>query len=174
MAFHHDLRDEEFDGTYWWSGTGLTTEEEKFLAAISSLVHEGDPSIPYGFQVTGEVFDQSGNYTERPIGEGLTCATFVLAILRTYGFKPMDMNTWESRDEDAQWQQTILAALEENGAEQSHIEEIRRGGPSLRCRPEEVVGAASQNESDWSLGFHQVLGLAKEILHDMGLERDGG
>lgn len=168
LAFHFDLRDEVVNGTYWWCQSGLDNENQEILAALSILIAEGSPSIPYGFDKDGLVFDgHTGEMREAPPGKGLTCATFVVAVFRTYGFSPLLENSWESKAEDAAWQAAILAAMEANGASAEHVTAIRESEANMRFRPEEVVGAAAQPMTEWSIDYVQAQELAAEVLADM-------
>lgn len=168
LAFHFDLRDDAFDRTYWWAPSGLDPVNQRILAAFASLILMGDPAIPYGFDSDGIVFDRTtGELYPPPVGKGLTCATFVLAVFRTYGFEPLLDTSWEARPDDAQWQQKILSWMEESNAATEHLDAIRAAGEALRYRPEEVVGCAVQAIEEWSIDYQRALALAAEVLADL-------
>lgn len=72
LAFHFDLRDEALNGTYWWAPSGLDPENQLVLAALANVIAEGHPSIPYGFDMDGLIFDKAtGALLPAPPGEGL-------------------------------------------------------------------------------------------------------
>jgi hypothetical protein len=168
LAFHFDLKDEVLNGTYWWAPSGLDQENQRLLAAFAIVIAEGHPSIPYGFDMDGVIFDKaSGALLPAPPGRGLTCATFVLAMFRTYGFEPLLSQSWEIRLEDDQWQAQILAYMQANGASPEHLEAIRSAEPNKRFRPEEVVGTATQQMDEWAIDYERALFLAAEVLEDM-------
>ncbi|ASP20001.1 hypothetical protein ANTHELSMS3_01290 [Antarctobacter heliothermus] len=168
LAFHFDLRDEVLDGTYWWATCGLDEDNQLVLAAFASLLAAEDPAVPYGFDSEGLVFEaDTGKLKAGPVGHGLTCATFVLAVFRTYGFEPLQVKSWQARAEDVQWQQTILQLMERNGASKDHVDAIRSSEPSQRFRPEEVVGGASQTSERWGFDYDATQVLAAQVLADM-------
>ena len=169
LAFHYDLRNELLNATYWWAKSGLQPENQMIMAALACNIAEADPPIPYGFDMQGNIFDPgSGELQPGPPGTGLTCASFVLAMLKTYGFEPIDFSKWSTRDEDAQWQARILAAMQQNGASEQHINAVRDGSVALRFRPEEVVATSSQDADNWPYEQDQAVKLAQEVLDDMG------
>ncbi|MCC0045722.1 MAG: hypothetical protein H6903_08470 [Rhodobacteraceae bacterium] len=168
LAFHFDLRDEALNGTYWWAPSGLDPENQLVLAALANVIAEGHPSIPYGFDMDGLIFDKAtGALLPAPPGRGLTCATFVLAMLQTYGFEPILSRSWEVRHEDEQWQDQILAYMQERGASPEHLDAIRSAESNKRFRPEEVVGTAAQQVDEWAIEFERAQLLAAEVLRDM-------
>jgi hypothetical protein len=168
LAFHFDLRNEVLNGSYWWATCGLDEDNQLVLAAFASLLAKEDPAVPYGFDAEGMVFEEeTGKLKEPPAGRGLTCATFVMAVFRTYGFEPLQASSWQERADDEQWQQGILRYMNKGGASQAHIDAIRASEPSKRFRPEEVVGGASQSSENWSYDYDATQALAAQVLADM-------
>ncbi|WP_283966822.1 hypothetical protein [Tritonibacter sp. AK171] len=168
LAFHYDLRDEKLKPDYLCAPAGLEFENQLVVAAYASAIANSKPSIPYGFDANGMIFDdESGELLEAPAGKGLTCATFVLALFRTLGFEPLDEETWPTRDEDKQWQDQIMQAMMDAGASQNHIDAVINNGQSRRFRPEEVVGTSVTSYEEWAIGFDRAKVIAQEVLDDI-------
>ena len=168
LAFHYDLRNHDYLGDYHWTATDLSTENQKFLAAYSLLVSAVAPQIPYGFDANGVIFDAvTGEIAPIPPGKGLTCSTFVLALLRTYGFLPVDADTWPERTEDEVWKEKIIGWMRQKGASDDHIAAVVANKRSIRVRPEEVTGAMSENSSLWSVEFARAIELAVQVLDEL-------
>lgn len=71
------------------------------------------------------------------------------------------------RHEDEQWQDQILAYMQERGASPEHLDAIRSAESNKRFRPEEVVGTAAQQVDEWAIEFERAQLLAAEVLRDM-------
>ncbi len=170
LAFHYDLRDEIYNGTYWSAPLGLDIYNQAALAAIVSTIAAGEARVPYGFDFSGEVFDKAnGDILNVPPGVGLTCATFILAVLRTHGFQPTNSDTWIVRPTDQRWQNRLIHYMESAGASVEHISAVRSQPASARFRPEEVVGCVAIDSGEWPVEFDHALALAAEVLTDMGI-----
>ncbi|UWQ83534.1 hypothetical protein [Leisingera caerulea] len=178
LAFHYKLMDEKLNDAnccadsglaLWCAGSGLAPESQNVLAALACNIAEAKPGIPYAFDMDGNVFDpDTGRLKPGPPGTGLTCASFVLAVMNTYGFRPIDFSNWPERAEDEPWQEKILELMTKTGASEDHLKAVRGTGLNTRFRPEEVVGAAAQDEKDWAFDQSKAVELAKEVLEDMG------
>ncbi|WP_144435578.1 hypothetical protein [Roseovarius atlanticus] len=168
LAFHFDLRDDEWRPDYCCAPVGFELENQLVVAAFANAVANAEPNVPYGFDANGMVFDRSsGELLEAPAGKGLTCATFVLALLRTLGFEPLDEASWPVRDDDEEWQAKILELMKANDANEDHIEAVTRNGQSKRFRPEEVVGASITDSDEWSIEFDKAQEIAQKVLEDI-------
>jgi hypothetical protein len=111
--------------------------------------HSRYPARRPGNIVTIPTREPTGEFFPPPLGKGLTCATFILAVLRGHGLLPVDETTWLPRAEDVDWQTAIIEDLEASGAEQDHIEAVRNDIGAKRFRPAEVVGAVIEADSHW-------------------------
>lgn len=101
--------------------------------------------IPYGFgfQPTMVTRDPTTGALLVHGASGLTCATFVLAILELANVHLVDMATWKDRDGDAAWKDKILLALRRHGADDAHLAAVRADFGAVRIRPEDVGGAGT-------------------------------
>jgi len=73
-------------------------------------------------------------------GQGLTCATFVLEVLRHHGIEILATETWP-RDGNQEWQDRMILALPLTSEE--FLAQCDISGQVARYRPEEVVGCAA-------------------------------
>lgn len=176
LAFHHMLRDDEvsdwarqvsdqFGESLRWAELGLPDDSKVVFAAHLSQIFLGNPQIPYGLDAGGTVFTSDGKFVRGPIGKGLTCATFIAAILAGYGH-PLVTNDWPSRPEDEAWAEQILAMLE-NRASPEHIDAVKADIGAARYRPEEIVGSATRPSEDWPVSFVDAVSVASAILREL-------
>lgn len=165
LAFHHRLLDEKPNEKYRWADVGLDPFNRQVFAALASLIAEGSPAVPYGFDASGVCFDPStGKLIPPPLGKGLTCATFILAVFKTYGYELVDEGTWKPRADDLTWQETILSMLKEK-ATQDHVDAVASDVGAMRFRPAEVVGAATCEVHP--VAFDDACSLADEIVSEL-------
>jgi hypothetical protein len=137
---------------------------------LLSRIANAMPAIPYGFNAQGVVFDPAtGDLLSRPeIGKGLTCATFITAILQVYRYSLADLSTWPDRDQDREWEQDIIRFLTQFGASQEHIAAIRNDVGAKRLRPCEVVAAGFTPSDLWPLRFEAVAPIAQQVIDELG------
>ena len=169
LAFHYDLRDELAVAPYRWANLGLDDDNKVVLASYLAKVMAGNPNIPYGFDLYGQVIDPAtGDLLPAPGGNGLTCATFILAILRVLAHELITISDWPERTEDTAFQQRILEMLE-GVADDEHIDLVRQDVGAKRIRPDEVVGAAVLSSVEWPVGFASARELADKIISDLAV-----
>ena len=168
LAFHFDLRNQLEDSTYKWSRVGLDADNQTVLAAFAMVLGGNGPTIPYGFNSDGIIFDPStGKLAPPPSGRGLTCATFVLKFLETYGFHLLDSSTWLERPDDPAWRDWIVENIANYSKDPRHAESIIAAPLGLRIRPEEIIGAASRPFQEWPVSFDAALILANQVLAEL-------
>lgn len=168
FAFHFDLRNQLEDSTYRWSRVGLDADNQTVLAAFAMVLGGNGPTIPYGFNSDGIIFDPStGQLTPPPSGRGLTCATFILKFLETYGFQPLDTSDWLERPDDPAWRDWIIGNIATYSNDRSHAEAILAEPLGLRIRPEEIIGAASRPFNEWPILFDPAVVLANQVLAEL-------
>lgn len=118
--------------------------------------------IAYGFGLTHAIFDPD---TAEPINgdAAFTCATFVLAILRSVGIQLIDSRRWRiPTEEDLSWQRRIGASLVDWIEKHVHgdlpraKERVEHDLGSLRFRPTDVAGAVFCDSKDWPVGVNDV------------------
>ena len=127
----------------------LDEEEHAGLTAYLlrvAAVNEGRP-IPYGLDAVGQEFDRAGAWAGRSL-VGLTCATFIKAVLLGFGRAILDDATWQMRQDDARWQRRILQGLRNEGASEEFLTaQAQNVGRASRFRPEEVAAATASEDA---------------------------
>jgi hypothetical protein len=141
------------------------------------LIKVKNNKITFGIKYTETKFNKDGELIYAKGDLGLTCATFILAILEgAMGFPLIDQSTWQEREEDKDWQKHVLDYFklknyeEEGYYSQQLIDFFESNLGCFRFRPEEV-GAASGNDtapSDYS--FCKEYGNRLRFAIDHGVE----
>ncbi len=149
LAWHYDLQDGPASDSYFWIDPNLPRLIKRGAAGLCRKIakhyKEGE-QIPYGLDQSQGTFDRNtGTVLLSHGATGLTCATFVLAVLRTYNILLLDTDSWPHRAEDDAWLKSICRMLRAHNAAPQHIQTILQGvGSFQRFRPEEVaVGSVS-------------------------------
>jgi len=164
LAWHFKLVDEPLPVNYCWGASGLDPVNKVVMAAYVALLKQNASDVPYGIDFSGVYFDDQGHYIVQPIGRGLTCATFIMAVFIRYGFELVNMESWPERPDDIEWQQQVIKVLT-GYASPEHVEAVSRNVGARRFRPEEIAaGVISENIP---LDFSVAHALAQEILHDL-------
>jgi hypothetical protein len=154
------------DLSYRWAALNLPEEIAGIISQFCSVFEEKYRVAPsrhvgYGLRYT------DGRFNHDPLdfltndGCGLTCATFVMALLRTYGIELLRQEEWPERPEDRPFHEFIVHELETSGADPEHVEAVRKEIGCARYRPEEVTAAALLG--DLPVGFVQASSLGAEI-----------
>lgn len=168
LAGHFELRDDVCDNSYFWGDSGLDVHNKHYVAAwITSRDTQAD-KIPYGFDVSGEAFEQgTGTFIAPPIGKGFTCATFVTAVFQHLGFDLLDEASWEFRMGDVAWQNSFLPVLAKNCKDKAHVDAVANDIGARRIRPPEVAAGMIAKELDLPLSFASAEALAARIMVDL-------
>lgn len=98
---------------------------------------------------------------------GLTCATFVVALLAAYDIPLLDLDRWEQREEDEAWQRAVVEAIRRYavGGEEHAASIAADVGNCVRLRPEEVVAAFAQ--ADRPVSFSVAVPLGAEVVGEI-------
>jgi hypothetical protein len=165
---HHQIPDGSPDENYLWEQIQLDETNSSYVASWLDDRRAKPDNIPYGFSISGEVFDgDNDDFIDPPLGEGLTCATFIIAVLKHLKFPLIKEETWPvNRRDDVAWQTGILQQLERTGASQLHVEALRSNVGAVRYRPEEICGAACLD--DWPVAYDDASTTAAEIVNLIG------
>jgi hypothetical protein len=136
----------------------------------------GGQRIPYGLAYDGGKFRADGRM-ELASGElGLTCATFVLAVLAGAGLTLLDLATWDQRDDkrradDDAWHASIVAFLKKTKTDDDitdeHIAGVESEKNCARYRPEEVAGACGLGPAVEKVSFQHVQPPARLIADSL-------
>lgn len=147
----------------------LINEALQVLAGRVAVRYANNASISYGFGEPTATFEsETGNLTEPDAA--FTCATFVLAMLRSVGVRIVDCERWRARTkEDLQWQREIGKRLLEWIEAQYHgdlpraKERVENDIGSRRYRPTDVAAAALFGPDKWPVGVEEVDPRAGEL-----------
>lgn len=126
------------------------------------LTRNEGPRIPYGLRYHETIFSMNGEMQPGPQEHGLTCATFVLAMIRTFHPTFLDLESWPQREADAAWQRRVLTYLQRYKPD-ADLPRVEAEIGSRRYRPTEVAGAASHDK--FPVVFSDAERAAQEIHH---------
>jgi hypothetical protein len=135
-------------GQLTWAIPRIDAILRRNAAALCELIAETSPVVYYAFDypMPAEFSVVNGDLHLGEGAVGLTCATFVLAVLHSVQIELLRLSTWQPRDDDEKWQRRIHAYLAKKrevlGIPQFVIDANSARIPCLRYRPEEVVAGA--------------------------------
>jgi hypothetical protein len=143
---HLELRDKQAGGIdYLWTDIAALSSLNKRLIA-NKMSRAGGDKVPYGvgFRQDGKYLDKKTlKYAVTEPGQGLTCATYIIAVMETLGFFPFDRKRWTSTTEDTNWQAKMIAQqTAQHPSAGKHFEAERAHIGEPRFRPEHVVASA--------------------------------
>lgn len=168
LGWHYKLYCEPLRAPYLCVSNSYFDRDELLLFAENALrvYEQNQGGIPYGLEYTGAaVFGGDHKFLETP-GAGLTCATFILGFFKNLGFDLLDLDSWESREDDARWQGDIYGDLETNLSEERASYQKSLIGTAFRFRPEEVVGSLGIFE-DVPVVFPDAVEVSSRLLGEM-------
>jgi hypothetical protein len=127
-----------------WACPMVERERLEAVAGMCRLVWKGyekSRKLPYALRFDGTTFDRSGRLELRPGARGLTCATFILAVLNSVGIALVDEISWPIREAE---DQRFLDALS-RFATADHMAILRQevADGVRRIWPDEVLGACT-------------------------------
>lgn len=164
LAWHHELRNDSPKTNSVWVDPALPPPRAKQVAAFCRKVwRQNGKRIPYAFSFPNDCFDaDNGAFLLGVSCIGLTCATFILAIFQAVGLRMVDESTWRNRDDDENWQRSIIELLREHGAPEEHVRAVEREVGAIRIRPEDVGGAAAYEP--WPVVFDVAERVGQQIV----------
>ena len=167
LAWHFRLRDDAASDPYLWADTALDENNSRFVAAWLASRQNSPSNIPYGIDAGGSCFDKATReFLPPPLGKGLTCATYIVAILKSLGFPLLLEETWPTdRTSDDSWQRAVIDALRNDGAGEDYVEATQKDVGAKRFRPSEVVGSATR--APWPVAFQDAAELAASVVADV-------
>lgn len=168
FCWHHRWRDEAAPPGYFWAQPAVRPSIARSLAALCRMVAEQRAlgEIPFAFRIDPlALFDRGTGRFLGPEGQGLTCATFVLAMFASIGLKLVLGSDWPQRACDRDWQGRVLQLLAAH--DPVHASLLRSELGAIRYRPEEVIAAAAQKTRP--VPFQVALMNGRDVLKRMGL-----
>jgi hypothetical protein len=165
LGWHYDLRHHTPSADYYWLESSLDEDTRRVTAiGIQSAIERGKPKIRYSPNYDGVYFEANTlKYVRDEPGDGLTCATFVLATFGAFGLQILDTSSWAERTEDQAWKNHIVGQLElkidQYGDDlKYHIDVIRKSPWSPRFRPEEVAAGVADPDAPLSFAHAEAQG----------------
>lgn len=171
LAWHRALRDDEHVGGRYRCVllADVPPAMQPVIVAQCKRSSEADSEdgLPYGFGYTPSSVhrDESTGRLLIEGASGLTCATFVLALLEVSGVRLADLDSWQDRDGDDAWKEWVAEALQQSGASEAHVAAVRNDSGHVRVRPEDVAGAATAGPLP--VGFAVAISRGAEILTEL-------
>ena len=144
-AVHHGWQDplqQEWDLHGLYAVPAVDDIRLRTLALRCGLVAKRykTTAIKYAMCWRGSSFDRTGALILGPGEQGLTCATFVLALFKSDNFDLIDLATWPDRPELAAELAQMAVRIPPAEVAQNLAAEAASG--VVRILPEEVFGAA--------------------------------
>ena len=135
-----------------------------FQLFLESIFAQNNKNIPYGISIDGIDFGSNGELLKKEEYLGLTCATFVLRVLHSQGYKIINLDEWKISEEDEIWQKDIISKLEEYAPKKFIEHQKTYIGKVARYKPSEVVVAA--NSENHPLPQESIIELSKKLIQD--------
>jgi hypothetical protein len=154
LAWHFFLRHSENSAefsNFFYVKTTLHISRQYMVAAMCRLIlrRHNEKKIPYGLYYSGGTFTAEGILNLKPTENGLTCATFVLAVFDSCKIKLIDIENWLPRESDLVWHDYIIKCLiktkDRFKISDTHIDNVKNEQGCARFRPEEVAISSAFN-----------------------------
>lgn len=197
LAWHYRLEHNDPPRDFIWVGLGVRAELAAQAAArcrrIARKMRDG--RVPYAPRFRDTLFASDGSLLLGKDENGLTCATFVLAVFSSVGLPLVSTETWPRRSSDARFREFVINGLRstakryqrkaeaferlpdqqssaakwrnEATAALKQIDAVQAEPLSTAFLPEEVAAASSR--PDVPLSFGEARAVADEMLQQLGL-----
>lgn len=146
LAWHYKLENlniDEVEGDFRWSqASGIPSLRHDEVAVRCELVFDvnGPKNIPYGLFFDDAVKFQDSGFLFYGSATGLTCSTFVLALLGSIGIRLLELDDWKERkEEDKQWLNCIRQVVKNSEL----MDKLEGELGCLRFKPSEVFSAST-------------------------------
>jgi hypothetical protein len=121
----------------------LPPKAGKSVVATMRAVSRKKPKISYGIDFIASKGSFVGTTYSPPKGsDGLTCASFVLEVLRSAAVPLIRENTWTECDANREWAADVIRLLRTHGADDKHVAAVEKSVNGLRLIPFELAAAA--------------------------------
>lgn len=142
----------------------LPPKAGKSVVATMRAVSRKKPKIAYGIDFIASKGSFVGSVYTPPKGsDGLTCASFVLEVLRSAAVPLIQEGTWTESDANRAWAADVVRILRERGADARHVDAVERGISGLRLVPFELAAAASLPVEQRPASYPDVQQKANEL-----------
>lgn len=164
QAFHYDTKLEAFDpGVAGLGGYStvitlrLRPDRQRAVAGFLNDMGKKNPQFPYSLRHDPKArIDASLGRLVTEEGKGLSCVTFVLAVLNSSQVRLVDGSTWpKDRPADLEAQKKLIAMLKRYAnPTPEHLQAVEEEKGCVRVRPEEMGGAGCYLK--WPVGFSEA------------------
>jgi hypothetical protein len=147
LRTHKDLANDTPTNDYLWLDAALEETGQVIVAALLPKIFEraAQKGILYGIHFDErDYFSPNGEYVRKKHTEGLTCATFVLAVFRRVGFELVEIDSWPVRPEEAQWHASIVNSNQAKFGPQRTKAQLGLAGEVRRFKVGEVAAAVAK------------------------------
>lgn len=175
LAWHKRLERETIPGELktCWAATALIipAAASKQLVAFIRVVAARGAAMSYGINLIAArgSFSSNGSYKPTKNSDGLTCATYVLEVLRAGRVDLIKVDTWQANAANEVWGRAVCDELVKCGADEDHVDAVRKNVSGLRLRPFEVAGAVELGSAEWPADFDSVQPMAKKVEDQLSL-----
>ena len=165
LKSHRELVDEIPASQYSWVDMQIEPLLKKLIRSECRIVASRNTKIPFGFAYDPPYFTPgTGELVEKPIGIGLTCSTFILAILKMAEIVPLDLPSWQARIDDTIVQGRQIEAMKfKMGSEYTAALEKQVG--DVRVRPEEIIVGVTTEPRP--VNFDKAKEDAEKVIEDL-------
>ncbi|MBA9070209.1 hypothetical protein FHR71_003973 [Methylobacterium sp. RAS18] len=130
---------------YAWADCGWLQDPDyassaEYIALFIKASLRND-KVPYGLDPDLDSFASQEFVARDPI-QGLTCATYIAAVLRGAGIEVVDIATWRHRPEDDAWSEAVLEELQRRAP--LRAAELAGQRARFRVRPDEMAFAVAE------------------------------
>lgn len=134
-----------------------------FVRAVATRL----PKINYAvdFISSKGAFDSNGHYKPPKGSKGLTCASFVVELLRACRIDLIQEKSWVSDPANTVWANEVCEYLEKT--DPAHASEVRKTVQGLRLIPFEVAGASSNGPKCWPVNFSDAQRFAVPVREQL-------
>ena len=168
LAWHRKLEAHAIPGGLQtcWTADALSVppSASRQLVALIRAVATRGAQINYdiNFVAARGSFSANGSYKAPKGSRGLTCATFVVEVLRAGMVNLVKDDTWRQSAENLDWGNAVCEQLAKS-ADTEHVAAVSKNVNGLRMRPFEVAGAAQLGPKRWPADFDSVQRPASEV-----------
>jgi hypothetical protein len=147
LAFHCDVRAELPTDDLAWVAPTIAPELTSQIAARCRRIRNRyaggrSGSIPFGLMYVETTFAPTGELQLGGTERGLTCATFVLAVIRSVGVELAEIDSWQPRESDASFLAWVIGVLQTR-ARPEHVDGVSGERHCARFRPTEVAASTA-------------------------------
>lgn len=169
LAWHKDVQfnkiPDELKQCWMFHTLDLPSSTAKQVVAFIRAVAAKNPKICYGinFLAANGSFQPNGSYKAPKGSDGLTCASFVVEVLRGASVKLLQLETWDESTANTEWGNRVCDDLGRSGVDPEHIQAVRDNIKGLRLMPFEAAAAVEMGRQAWPVSFNDVQGPAHAV-----------